>query len=64
MVCSIVEFSSFFFLLLPHSHLLFVYLEIFISNAENADGELADFRDWFDYLSQKCSGQKVRISLF
>lgn len=32
----------------------FVYKHKF----ENADSELADFRDWFNYLSQKCSGQK------
>ncbi|KAI3464836.1 hypothetical protein Pfo_021499 [Paulownia fortunei] len=25
---------------------------------ENADNELADFREWFDYLSQKCSEPK------
>lgn len=37
---------------------------MFLSNVENGENDLADFREWFDYLSQKCSEPTVCSVLF
>ncbi|KAK4429377.1 hypothetical protein Salat_1238100 [Sesamum alatum] len=37
---------------------------IFKHRYENADNELADFREWFDYLSEKCSEPKDTLDDF
>lgn len=41
----------------------FNFVWLFLWNAEDADNELADFKEWFDYLAHKCSEPKVCLSI-